>query len=114
MAFVDIPTLNGGHVHVAADSVYRITRSIQGGDGSTFTRVDFGGEFQLTQMSADEVARLLASAGAKLAQLTAPDGTEVFLSVGAVTAVRAADPHIDPPGAIARGAQRRSGSSTLV
>jgi hypothetical protein len=50
-------------------------------------------------MSADEVARRLASAGAKLAQLTAPDGTEVFLSVGAVTAVRAADPHIDPPGA---------------
>ena len=36
MAFVDIPTLNGGHVHVAAGSVYLITRGIAQEGGGTF------------------------------------------------------------------------------
>jgi hypothetical protein len=99
MAFVDIPTLNGGHVDVAAGSVYRLTHGVPGGNGVTLTRVEFGGEFQLTQMLAKDVAQILNNAGAKLVELTAPDGTEVFLSVSAVTAVRAADPHSDPPGA---------------
>ena len=98
MAFVNVPTLDGGHVHIAADSVYRITRSIPDDNGTTFTRVEFGGGFQLTQMPTDDVAALLTNAGARLVRLTAPDGTEVYLGVTAVTAVRGSDPHIDPPG----------------
>ena len=98
MSFIDIPTLGGGHVHAAVDSVYRITRSLQG-DGSALTRVEFAGEIQLSQMPVANVAQLLVNAGAKLVDLTAPDGSEIFLAAGAITAVRAADPHIDPPGA---------------
>ena len=37
MAFVDIPTLNGSQVHVAADSVYRVTSGI--GTDAPLTRV---------------------------------------------------------------------------
>jgi hypothetical protein len=99
MAFVDIPTLGGSHVHVAAGSVYRLTRSTQSGGGTTLTLVEFGDEFQLTQTPGADVARLLTDAGAKFVELTAPDGTEVFLSVSGVTAVRGADVHTDPPGA---------------
>ncbi len=99
MTFIDIPTLGGGHVHVAVDSVYRITRSLQGDGGSALSRVEFAGEFQLSQTPVATVAQLLINAGAKLVELTAPDGSEVFLAAGAITAVRASDPHIDPPGA---------------
>jgi hypothetical protein len=95
MAFVDIPTLNGGQVHVAADSVYRITRGI--GADSSLTRVEFGSDMQLTRLAEGDVANLLRKAGAKLIEVTAPDGTGVFLSVGAISAIRDADPHMDPP-----------------
>ncbi len=99
MAFIDVPTLNGGHVHVATDSVYRITRDIRDAAGATLTRVDFGDDYQLTSASASDVARLMTDAGASLVRLTGIDGTEIFLNVVAITAVRAADPHLDAAGA---------------
>jgi hypothetical protein len=99
MAFIDIPTLNGGLVHISASSVYRVTRGIQGSSSADLTRVDFGTEFQLTRMPAADVANLLRQAGAQLIELTAPDSTNIFLSVPAITSVRDADPHQDPPGA---------------
>ena len=97
MAFIDISTLNGGQVHVAADSVYRVTRGV--GTDAPLTRVEFGSEFQLTHMPEKDVVSLLRNAGAKLIELTAPDRTEIFLSSSAITAIRDADPHIDPPDA---------------
>jgi len=78
MAFVDIPTLNGSQVHVAADSVYRVTSGI--GTDAPLPRVDFGTEYQLTRMAAPDVANLLRRAGAKLIELTAPDSTQAFLT----------------------------------
>ena len=73
MAFVDIPTLNGGTVHVNAASVFRVTRGIA--DAAALTRVDFGTEHQLTQIGIREVAQSLEGAGAKLAEFAAPDAT---------------------------------------
>jgi hypothetical protein len=99
MTFVDVPTLNGGQVHVSASSVYRISRGIQDGGGADLTRIDFDDEYPLTRMAAADVAKLLRDAGATLIELTAPDGTNIFLSVSAITSVRDADPHFDPPGA---------------
>jgi hypothetical protein len=99
MTFVDIPTLSGGQVHISASSVYRISRGIQAAGGVDLTRIDFGDEYQLTRMAAAEVAKLLRDAGTTLIELTAPDGTNIFLSVSAITSVRDADPHQDPPGA---------------
>jgi hypothetical protein len=99
MAFVNIPTLNGGQVHISADSVYRVTRGIQQAGGADLTRVDFGDEYQLTRMAGADVAKLLGDAGATLIELTAPDGTNIFLSVAAIDSFRDADPHLDPPGA---------------
>jgi hypothetical protein len=99
MAFVDIPTLNGGQVHISAGSVYRVTRGIQEAGGADLTRVDFGDEYQLSRMAAADVAKLLRDAAATLIELTAPDGTNIFLGVPAITSVRDADPHLDPPGA---------------
>jgi hypothetical protein len=99
MAFVNIPTLNGGQVHISADSVYRVTRGIQEAGGVDLTRIDFGDEYQLTRMAAADVAKLLRDGGAKLIELTAPDGTNIFLTVPAIISVRDADPHLDPPGA---------------
>jgi hypothetical protein len=99
MAFIDIPTLNGGLVHISASSVYRITPGIQGSSSAVLTRIDFGTEFQLTRMAAPDVANLLRNAGAKLIELTAPDRTNIFLSVPEITSVRDADPHQDLPSA---------------
>lgn len=99
MAFIDVPTLNGGHVHVGTDSVYRITRDVRDAAGATLTRVEFGDDYQLTSTSAADVARLMTDAGASLVRLTGIDGTEIFLNVVAITAVRAADPHLDASGA---------------
>jgi hypothetical protein len=96
MAFVDIPTLNGGTVHVAAGSVYRVTRGIASAAG--LTHVDFGSEHQLTHIGIREVAQMLTTAGATSAEFAAPDGTPIFLSVPAITVVGDADPHLDPPG----------------
>jgi hypothetical protein len=101
MAFIDIPTLNGGLVHISASSVYRISRGIRGASSPDLTRIDLGEECQLTRMPAPDVANLLRHAGAELIELTAPDGTNIFLGVPAITSVRDADPHQDPPGAYA-------------
>jgi hypothetical protein len=98
MTFVDVPTPNGGQVHVSASSVYRISRGMDAG-GVDLTRIDFDDEYPLTRMAAADVAKLLRDAGATLIELTAPDGTNIFLSVSAITSVRDADPHRDPPGA---------------
>jgi hypothetical protein len=95
MTFVDIPTLNGGQVHVATDSVYRVTRGI--GTDAPLTLVEFGSEFQLTPIPEIDLVMLLRNEGAKLIEVTAPDGTEIFLSSPAITAIRDADPHIDHP-----------------
>jgi hypothetical protein len=99
MTFVDTPTLNGGQVHVSASSVYRISRGKQDAGGVDLTRIDFGDEYQLTRVATADVAKLLRNAGATLIELTAPDGANIFLSVSAITSVRDADPHRDPPGA---------------
>jgi hypothetical protein len=99
MTFVDIPTLNGGQVHISASCVYRVSRGIQDAGGVDLTRIDFDDEYQLTRMADADVAKLLRDAGATLIELTAPDGTNIFLSVPAITSVRDADPHRDPPGA---------------
>jgi hypothetical protein len=99
MIFVDIPTLNGGQVYISASSVYRISRGIQEAGGIDLTRIDFGDEYQLTRMAGADVAKLLRDSGTALIELTAPDGTNIFLSVSAITSVRDADPHQDPPGA---------------
>jgi hypothetical protein len=99
MAFVDIPTLNGGQVLVSAGSVYRITRGVRDPFAGGLTRVEFGAEDQLTGLAASAVADLLRDAGANLVELTAADGTKIFLSVAAIIAVRDSDAHSDPPGA---------------
>jgi hypothetical protein len=114
MAFVDIPTLNGGTAHVAAGSVYRVTRGI--GDAAGLTRVEFGNEHQLTRPGIREIAQVLTGAGAKLAEFAAPDGTPIFPSVPAISSVRDADPHTDPPGAnavIIVSGQRQSVHQTV-
>lgn len=95
--FIDIPTLDGGQVHVAAGSVYRVTRGV--GEDASLTRVDFGSELKLTRMPATDIVNLLRKAGAKLIELTAPDGTEVYVNPAVITTVRDADPHMDPPNA---------------
>jgi hypothetical protein len=97
LAFVEIPTLSGGQVLVSAGGVYRITRGIQG--AGALTRVEFGAEDQLTGLAASAVADLLRNAGANFIELTAADGTQIFLSVPAIIAVRDSDAHSDPPGA---------------
>lgn len=40
IAFVDIPTLNGGLVHVAATSVFRITRMFRAEGEPNLSRVE--------------------------------------------------------------------------
>jgi hypothetical protein len=86
-------------VHISAGSVYRVTRGMQGSGSADLTHIDFGTEFQLTRMAASDVANLLRNAGAKLIELTAPDRTNIFLSVPEITSVRDADPHQDLPSA---------------
>lgn len=94
MAFVDIPTLGAGTVHVAAGAVDRVMRSLE--DGVPLTRVEFGGAFQLTREPVADVAAALTKGGAKLVALTGPDGGAVFLAFDSITGMRAADPQADP------------------
>ena len=113
MVFIDLPTLNGGTVRVAAESVYRMTRGLA--EAAGLTRIDFGNEHQLIHMGIREVAQLLETACASLAEFAAPDGTPIFLSVSAITMIRDADPHLDPPGAhavITVSGQRQSVQQT--
>jgi hypothetical protein len=42
---------------------------------------------------------VLLNAGARFVELTAAEGTQIFLSVQAIIAVRDSDAHSDPPGA---------------
>ncbi len=98
MAFVDIPTLDGSPLHLQAGAVYRITRSTPDDQGSVFTKVDYAGAYQLTREDAASIAALLKGAGAKLGAFTAPDGTPLYLAVGAITVVGPSDPNDDPPG----------------
>src|SRR5262249_40108321 len=97
MSFVEISTLNGGQVHVAVDAVYRITRGSQAAGQAALTRIEFGSDSQLTQMTAAQVVDLLRNASAKLVELTAPDDTNIYLAVAAISAIRDADPHMDAP-----------------
>lgn len=82
---------------VSAGSVYRVTRGA-GAEGAGPTRVEFGGEAQRTPLTPSELAALLRAAGALLIELTRPEGTPIPLSVSAITSVRDASGHGDPPG----------------
>ena len=97
MAFVDITASDGETVHLNASSVIRVIDGAGGPPGST--RVDFGGEHLFTAMGIRDVAHLLTGAGAKLVEFAAPDMTPLYMRIAAITAVRAADPNLDPPGA---------------
>jgi hypothetical protein len=99
MSFIDIPTLNGGHVLVDPGSVYRIMRNLPGDGAGAVSHVDFDGGLQLTSMPQAAVAALVTNAGHKLVVLTAPDGSQVFLAIEEIAAIRAADPHSDPASA---------------
>ena len=98
MAFVDLPTLDGGSIHLSTAVVHRITRGPAAANGTATVRVDYAGDYQLTTLAADAVAALFRNAGMKLVGVTAPDGTAVFLSAQAITVVKDADPHLAPPG----------------
>ncbi len=63
------------------------------------SRVEWVGDYQLSSQSVPDLARIVSAGGAHLVQRTAPDGGEVFLSVAAITGIRAADPHQEAPGA---------------
>jgi hypothetical protein len=99
MSFISIPTLTGGHVMVEPGSIFRIMRSLQGDGAGAVSHVDFEGGLQLTPMPQAAVAGLVTNAGHKLVVLTATDGSQVFLAVEEIAAIRAADPHSDPASA---------------
>lgn len=114
MAFVDITATDGETVHVNAGSVFRIIDGAGGPPGST--RVDFGGEHLFTAMGIRDVAHLLTGPGVKLIEFAAPDMTPLFMSAAAITAVRAADRFLDPPGAnavVTVSGQRQSVHQTV-
>jgi hypothetical protein len=96
MALIDLPTLDGNTMQVEAKSVFRITRQFHPGGTPDFTRVDMPGDSQLCRGSISDIATRVRSGGANLIQVTAPDGTMIFLSVAAITDVRSSDPAIDP------------------
>jgi hypothetical protein len=96
MALIDLPTLDGNSMQVEAKSVFRITRQYHPVGAPDFTRVDMPADSQLCRGSAAELATLVRGGDAKLIQVTAPDGSEIFLNVAAITDVRPSDPANDP------------------
>jgi hypothetical protein len=118
MAFIDIRTLDGAPLLVAADSVFRITLSTPVLAGGALTRIDFGTEHQLTRTGPREIEQALTTLGVKFVELLAPDGTTpIFLSVAAISAVRRAEPGQDPLGsnvAIMVQGQRQTVQQTLA
>lgn len=99
MAFIDIPTLDKRALLVSADSVSRVTRGIEAEGAGGLTRIDIGGNPHLTPMSAVDVVHLLRTARATMIELSAADGTQIFLAVGAIASVEDADAVRDPPNA---------------
>jgi hypothetical protein len=98
-AFIDISTLNGSVVAVAAQSVWRITHGGADAAGAVHTQVDFDGGQQLTDGSAATLVAALAAAGVKMLRLAAPDQSTIYLNAAEVTAVAPAMAGVDAPGA---------------
>jgi hypothetical protein len=114
MALVEITTLNSGTIYVAAGSVSRVTRGIDNASG--LTRTGSGNEHQFANVGVRETGQSLRTAGAKLPEFAAPDSSPVFLSVLSISAVRTADPNVDPPAddaVIAVAGQRQSVHQTV-
>ena len=98
-AFINISTLNGGVVAVAAQSVWRIAHGVADAAGAVHTQFDFDGGQQLTDESAATLAAALASAGVKMIRLSAPDLSTIYLNAAEVTAIAPAMAGVDAPGA---------------
>ena len=96
MALIDLPTLNGTSRKVEATSIVRITRQFHPTGCPDYTRVDMPGDSQLCSGRIPEIATLARGGGATLVELTAPDGTRIFLNASAITDVRSSDPASDP------------------
>ena len=91
--YVAVPRLGGGGVvHVLSASIFRVgPLAPEDGDPKT-SRVEWdGGGFQVTPLTVNALAELVASVGVHLVKFHGEGDTEVFLNVAKIVAVGPAD-----------------------
>ncbi len=97
MSFIQIQTLDGGGITVAAAAVYRLRPSLPAAEMPDATKVEFGLDRQYTREDVHSLAERLRQADAVLVKLTSPNGEPVYLGRSAISVVKPSDAFLDPP-----------------